>query len=164
MNIILPEKYNNATITGLGGYCGRGVPSPFEIFPTKEARAALCDSATGWSGVYHTATLENYNIEYLRFHLHITEYIKELENFSAGEIILAEHEENGEIKYNVYVLTCFVTCDENNKVFYAKDGKLYYKEDNTLVEDIVYEDFDLDMHNEENKDEPYKKYTFSEDY
>ena len=34
-NIVLPEKYNGATITGLGGYTGRGYPSPF---PMKQER------------------------------------------------------------------------------------------------------------------------------
>ena len=72
-----------------------------------------------------------------------------------GGIIVAEYEEDEEKKYNVYVLTCYVTCDENNKIFYSKDGKLYFKKDDVLVEDIIYTDFDLDKYNEAHSDGPF---------
>ena len=71
-----------------------------------------------------------------------------------GGIVLAEYEKNGETIYNVYILTCYVTCDENNKIFYAKDGKLYYKKTNELVEGIIYEDFDIKEHNKNYENQP----------
>ena len=152
MSIILPDRYNKTIITGLGGYTGRGYPSPFRIRPTDEAREMLCPNATEWSYISHTAYMEDYSLHYLPFKLHINTNIKEIENLSMGGIIIAEYDENGEERCNVYVLTCYVTCDETNKTFYAKDGKLYYRKDDTLVEGITYEDFDLDEHNERNKD------------
>ena len=152
MNISTPDKYNDATITGLGGYTGRGVPSPFMISLSNEAKTLLCPDATEWYYASHTSNEDNTEVQYLRFQLHIGEHIKELEKLSMGGIILASYEENGAEKNIIFVLTCYVTCDDDNKTLYAKDGKLYYRKDNVLVEDIVYDDFDIETHNEKYKD------------
>lgn len=161
MNITIPKYYNNIKIKELGGYCGRGVPTPFEILPAEEARNILCPNATEWSRVAHTATIVASSVQYLNFTVNISKYIQEIENLDAGGIIVAEYVENGETKYNVYVLTCYITCDEDNKTFYAKDGKLYLRDGDVLVEDIIYEDFDLEAHNEKYKDETAWWYPFA---
>ena len=31
-----------------------------------------------------------------------------------------------------------IICDEDNKTFYSKDGKLYYRQDDTLVDGFNY--------------------------
>lgn len=160
MNIVVPESYNGSKIIGLGGYTGKGVPSPFKIKPTDEVKEQLCPNATKWSYITHTANIENYNIQYLPFKLHISSNISKIEYLSMGGIILAEYEENQEKIYNVYVLTCYVTCDENNEVFYSKDGKLYYKESDKVVEGVFYEDFDIEKHNEEHRDGMCEKAIF----
>ena len=152
-NVVVPDRYQGAVITGLGGYTGRGYPSPFLIRLSDEAKMQLCPEATEWWYVTHTAESADAEVRYLRFQLQISEHIKELENLSMGGIILASYPENGEEKHRVFVLTCYVTCDEDNETFYAKDGKLYYRDGDVLVEDIVYEDFDLEAHNERNRDE-----------
>jgi len=36
----------------------------------------------------------------------------------------------------------------------AKDGKLYFKQTDTLVKYIVYDDFDIDDHNKDYQDQP----------
>lgn len=154
MNIVTPDDYNGVIITGLGGYYGRGVPSPFTITLSPEAKIQLCSEATEWYYASHTANRDNADVQYLHFQLHIGEYIKEIENLSMGGIILASYEENGEEKFSVFVLTCYVTCDDANKTFYSNDGKLYHRKGNVLVEDILYDDFDIDAHNEKNKNNP----------
>ena len=154
MNIILPEEYNKTKITGLGGYTGRGYPAGFVIDFTDVAKEELCSNATQWSYTNHTANIEAADIQFLSFQLHISKNIKEIENLSMGGIVLAKYEENGETIYNVYILTCYVTCDENNKTFYAKDGKLYFKQTDKLVDDIIYEDFNIEDHNKGYKDQP----------
>ena len=153
MNIVLPESYNGVKITGLGGYTGRGVPAPFRIEPNEKAREILCPNATDWMYAHGRITIEIANVQYLRFKLHISKQIAEIENLSAGGFIIAEYQENGETKEIVYILTCYVTCDEGNNTFYSKDGKLYNRQDNSLVEDIVYEDFDLEEYIEQTKEE-----------
>ena len=152
MNITIPEYYNNIKIKGLGGYHGRGVPTSFEIVPNEEARNILCPNATRWSYVSDTESMDIGTVQYLKFTLNISKYIKEIECLNAGGIIAAKYVENEETKYNIYVLTCYVTCNEDNKTFYAKDGKLYFRDGDVLVEDIVYEDFDLEVHNDRLKD------------
>lgn len=154
MNIVTPNDYNSVIITGLGGYTGRGVPSPCMITLSSEAQMQLCSDATKWYYASHTANMNDADVQYLHFQLHVGEHIKEIENLSMGGIILASYEENGEEKYSVFVLTCYVTCDEANKTFYSNDGKLYRRKGNVLVEDIFYDDFDIDAHNEKNKNEP----------
>ena len=152
--IIIPETYGNCTISALGGYSGRGYPSAFQIIPTEDARNILCPNATEWSYVSSTQNIEPNSVQYLRFKVHISKYISDINELNAGGIILAEFIEGEETKNNVYVLICYVTCDEENKHFYAKDGKLYFKENDMLVDDIFYEDFVLEQHNETHKDEP----------
>ena len=148
-NIILPEEYNKTKITGLGGYTGRGYPSPFCIGFTDEAKENLCPKAIEWSYTNHTANIEDANIQFLSFQLHISKNIEKIENLSMGGIVLAKYEENKKTISNIYILTCYVTCDDNNKTFYAKDGKLYFKQTDALVDDIIYEDFDIEEHNKD---------------
>lgn len=154
MTVTLPENYNGASITGLGGYVGRGLPVPFSIELSDAAKEKLCPDATSWWYANHTAQAGACNVQYLPFQLHISKNIQDIDNLSFGGIVLAEYDENGEQKYHVFVLTCYVTCDENNKTFYAKEGKLYFKKTDALVEDIIYADFDLEEHNEKYKDIP----------
>ena len=151
MIITIPEHYNDSKIKGLGGYCGRGVPTPFKIILTEEAEKILCQNATGWSYMIHTADIVADTVKYLKFTVNISKHIKEIENLCAGGIIVAEYTEKDETKCNVYVLTCYVTCHDDNKTFYAKEGKLYFRENDVLVEDFVYEDFDLELYNEKHK-------------
>ena len=153
MNIVLPESYNGIKITGLGGYTGTGVPDPFMIEPNEKARENLCPNATVWAHSGGKIVAGPESIHHLRFKLHINKQIEEIKNLSAGGFIIAQYIEDGQSKENVYVLTCYVTCDEENETFYSKDGKLYYKKDDTLVEDIVYEDFDIEKYNEQTKDD-----------
>ena len=143
MNIVLPEDYNGAKITALGGYHGRGVPNMFYVEISDEVMGQLCPEVKNWSYLSDTDVLENCNVEYLRFNLHISKKITELVLYDMEQIYVGEYERDGENVCNVYVLTFNVTCDEDNKYFYAKDGKLYSRGDDALVEGILYEDFEL---------------------
>ena len=160
MCIMVPEYYNNIQIKGLGGYYGRGVPTSFGIAPTEEAKNMLCPNATQWAYATHTPHIVANSVQYLRFTVNISKYIQEIENVSVGGIIVAEYADKDETKYNIYILTCYVTCDEDNKTFYAKDGKLYFRKNNALVEGFIYDDFDLEQHNETYKDKTPWLYPF----
>ena len=116
MNIVLPESYNGIKITGLGGYTGRGVPAPFRIQPNEKARENLCPNAIEWAHAGGKIAAEPESIHHLRFKLHINKQIEEIKNLSAGGFIIAQYIEDGQYKENVYVLTCYVTCDEGLKM------------------------------------------------
>ena len=79
---------------------------------------------------YHTANIEAADIQFLSFQLHISENVNKIVLLSIGGIVCAKQVDGQNEIYNVYVLTCYVTCDKNNKTFYAKDGKLYFKQTN----------------------------------
>ena len=57
--------------------------------------------------------------------------------------IVGEYEKDGEKYGKVYIPLINVTCDEENKTFYAENGKLYYKSTKELVAKILYKDFIL---------------------
>ena len=144
-NIVVPEEYNGIPITAFGGYSGRGYPSSFAIIFNDEAKEMLCPGATQWGAYSGIHTLENYELNYLDFNIHISKNIETIESLSLGGYIVAECESEEATAYVVYVLRCYVTCDENNEFFYAKDGKLYNKNNDVVVDDIIYMDFDVEQ-------------------
>lgn len=48
---------------------------------------------------------------------------------------ISENEHN-----TIYIARCNYYIDSNNTYFYTSDGKLYNKSDNTLVENLIYQD------------------------
>jgi hypothetical protein len=76
----------------------------------------------------------------LNFNIHVGENRREAENLNLDLVYIAEYYENGEKRSSAYVPIFSFTCEENNKSFYAKNGKLYYKANDTLVEGINYVD------------------------
>ena len=140
MHITIPEYYDNMKITSLGGFFGRGVPTAFYIKIPADAKNGLCPDAT-WYYDSQLGTFEASEVVYLPFFVHISQYIQKIEGCSAGGILVAEHIDGEETKYTVYVYTCYVTCDEENPVFYAKDGKLYDRATDTMVDDFLYSDY-----------------------
>ncbi|MBE6644511.1 MAG: hypothetical protein E7612_03920 [Ruminococcaceae bacterium] len=152
MNIVIPEEYKKIPVTAFGGYFGRGVPCSFGILLTDEAKELLSPNATGWYFTSNISTHENYEIKYLNFNVHISSNISEMEGLWLDRYIVAKHKNDTSTSYEIYVPLCNVTCDEDNKTFYAKDGKLYFKGNDQLVTDIMYEDFDVGKDIESKKD------------
>ena len=152
-NIVVPEKYEDIPITEFGGYYGRGVPCSFNIRPTESAKEKLCDKSDEWFYMSDIRKVETRNIKTLNFNVHISKNIKKIENLSLGGFIGCKYIEDEKEYYDVFVLVCTVTCDDENKSFYARDGKLYFSENDTLVTDILYYDFDIDGYLSEPKEE-----------
>ena len=154
-NIVVPEKYEDIPITEFGGYYGRGVPCFFNISPTESAKEKLCDKSDEWFDMSDIRNDKNKirNIRTINFNVHISKNIKKIENMSLGGFSCCEYNEDGKEYYDVFVLVCTVTCDDKNRSFYAKNGKLYFSENDTLVTDILYYDFDIDGYLSEQKEE-----------
>ena len=153
--IIIPEEYNGIKITDLGGYYGLGVPTPFGIEPVKES---LPDhEAVSWIGAASMDMLdtESHEIIYLDFKLHISKNIESFTFIDLDTFILVDyyaeckHEdpstcqicETVDKKSIAYLTRFFITCDDENAVFYSKDGKLYHRSNDTPVDNIIYFDF-----------------------
>ena len=144
MRIAIPESYNGMPITALGGYHGLGVPDAFGIELPDAYKNELSSEANfwGWSNVY--TDFERVETVYLNFNIHISKNLETITLSSLGYICYGKYfdGENYELKA-LAVLRYTFTCDDENRIFYAKDGKLYYKEDNTLVSHIYYYDHDF---------------------
>lgn len=140
-NVVIPESYDAMPITALGGYHGLGVPDAFEIRLPDAYKSELSSEANfwGWSNAY--TDFSRVETVLLDFHIHISKNIEKIALSNLGDTYVGQYYD-GE-NYELKVLVAFrytFTCDENNETFYAKDGKLYYKENDTLVSDIFYYD------------------------
>lgn len=157
--IVIPENYKDYPVTMLGGYFGRGYPTPFYVSFAAEVQELLFPNAYDWWRTwvqsYPKTTsngVEPSDVQYITFNIHLSKNIKEFKNTHLDDVFEATYEDNGETKKIALVYTYHFTCDENNETFYAKDGKIYYRKDDTLVERILYEDFDLIEYFQDMKD------------
>ncbi len=158
--LTVPDEYDGMPVTSLGGYFGRGVPSPLQLTLDDEARRLLCPDAIEW---YATDFVSDENIcEFfpLSFSLHIGKNVKEINGLALFYFIVARHESNAKSILNYYVPLFTVTCDEENEVFYSEDGKLYYRENGQLVTGIIYGDFNVWEYISQQTDRPAVNFPF----
>lgn len=122
MTISIPDECDGYKVVSLGGFVGKGAPSAFDIhFP---------DSA--FVETEDTIYTDEQIITLYHFTLNIGKNVKDIAN--VGAAFLSGHEET-----TVCVLPLFtVTCSEDNKWFYSKDGKLYDRSTDALVNAFYY--------------------------
>lgn len=142
-NIILPEKYNSITIKDLGGYFGRGVPTPFGIqiiispdYPYEEIYNTLeeyiYDSDLKW--------WDDYEVNNYFFTITLPSKLKNITYTSCKDIlVITSKKEDNTIFASIYRPVYYFIIDEDNPNFYTKEGKLYNKSTNQLYEEFLYE-------------------------
>ena len=138
MELTIPNEYKGIPITQIGGYFGRGVPSPFYISVADLYMNAPpgSDYEGTFSGNIHNFNIPvEYNVETLVFNLNIGKNIEEVEYVSMHDYY-PHINEDGTITF--YQPAGIINCSEENKHFYSKDGKLYDKNTNELITDFVY--------------------------
>ena len=119
LTINIPDKVDGYRVTKIGGYTGRGMPTPFCI-----------DFSSIGS---HTLDVpENAQITVYNFTLNIGKNVNEMQNIRVNDYFKI----NGTEQYAKIVFT--INCHKDNKHFYSLDGKLYNKKDNTLVTEFEY--------------------------
>ena len=94
------------------------------------------------SSIYrHIETVETV---YLNFSIHVSKNIQNIKCHTLDSIYEGAdfHGEGYQTKI-IIVMLYNITCDEGNETFYAKEGKLYYREGDELVTDILYYDHDF---------------------
>ena len=161
MDITLPDTYNGFPVTTLGGYVGTGSPCPFridffeksdldnELFGELRRSNTSCSFGTNTqeevydsvkSDLEYLGIAKEFEIKDLVFNLHIGANLQKFEDvhgLTAKYLSFADNEEEEII--TVYAFSFIVTVDENNKYFYSDDlGRMYNKEDNTLVNWFLY--------------------------
>ena len=151
-NIVIPEEYQGIPITELGGYYGRGVPCAFGVDLPEVLQNNLCIEASQWfcSSVYED--IGSVDTIYLNFNIHISKNIKQITEHTLDCFYEGTYFDGEDNHSKIIVVFLYnITCDEENNTFYAKDGKLYLRKDNTLVTDILYCDFDVDEYIKEDE-------------
>ena len=168
MDIVLPNTYNGAPVTALGGYCGLGVPTPFrihfagtddfikELFGDAEGNrlAINCDFYSNTQEEVYADlkaqleprydTSKEFEFKDFTFNLHIGPNLQKIELIS-GEYVAGSIKELRILanEENEVITVCafsfVITVDEGNEYFYSDDlGRMYYKENNNLVTCFLY--------------------------
>lgn len=111
LEINIPEEYNDCIVNRLGGYYGTGVPTAFLIV------------LDGYVSTCKPDSLED--VIELKIVINLTKNIIEIDECALDYYITNEEK--------TYKLSYCFNCPSDNKVFYTKDGQLYYKSDDSLV-------------------------------
>lgn len=134
-DIIIPEKYGRQKIKCLGGYFGRGLPSPFFIDCSSYLgiKSDVDETVGSLTTSMDPSMIEpGTKVVYTDFTIHLSKYIEKI--YARADA--TEYTVKGE--KTAYCPRVSIICDEDNKTFYSKDGKLYYRQDDTLVDGFNY--------------------------
>ena len=116
----IPDSCGEYRVSALGGYVGSGAPVPF--FVNIPNAIFCCKEET---------LPQDAEIEYYHLILNIGRYVRD-DKF----IVMDEFHNVGENQFIQILVT--VSCSAQNRDFYAEDGKLYRKSDDSLVEAFYY--------------------------
>lgn len=135
MDIVIPDEYNSQTIKKLGGYYGKGAPTPFSIDDTSWMGIHDDNEDTHSTGVVGVPydMLDGYSdIVYHDFNLYIGKNVDGIIGNPCAMVYTVDGVKTA------YCPRVTVYCDEDNDTFYAQNGRLYYRENNELVEEFIY--------------------------
>ncbi len=146
-DIIIPDKFNGSYVTALGGYCGTGAPTPFYV---------NCNDNDFFSENYEIISTDDSNIktdidkntkvevENVVFNITLPSKLKTIEETLLNYVVYQEYEQGENTILKVFRPVYYFNISEDNKYFYTKDGKLYYKETDELFSDCIYEKSNYD--------------------
>ena len=121
MVVNVPDECRGYKVTSLGGFAGTGVPSPFSV------------QVSNIDMVYHESALpEDAVINPLYFTINIGKHVDSLRLVAMRDF----HRDADTQEF--YRILVTVNCSEENKTFYSKDGRLYWRADDKLVDDFCY--------------------------
>jgi len=123
----IPDEYTGVRITRIGGYFGRGVPAPFCIDLAREYPTAKI-----YSSYLFTPEPEFEMVE-IEFTIYIGKNISHIE-YVEDEYYFVEEDGKG----SYYHPVVYIECSDENDHFYSKNGKLYDKFTDELIEDFSY--------------------------
>ena len=135
--IVIPDEWDGNKVTKLGGFYGRGVPFGFGIiFPKEYSITDNGEEIYVYNEGWLSEITYRYDIKNVVFKLKIGKNLKEV-----GNAELCDYFPKADNKGNItlYHPVLYVECSKENKHFYAKDGKLYYRENDKLVESLEYD-------------------------
>ena len=138
LEITIPDDYEGVPIKQIGGYYGRGVPTPFSISLDDLYLNAPEDSV--YSAVFNGNIdefniSEDYVVEEIIFNLNIGENVENIE-YVVMDQYYPHINEDGSITF--YHPVVDINCSDENEHFYSRQGKLYNKKTDELISDFAY--------------------------
>lgn len=124
--IHLPSEYKGVKVEELGGYYGRGVPTPFCLYYIGITNGFTTDL---------DEVDENDTIIEVNINIYLPKYLKKCSYIQQDVSGLSEKDHN-----IIYIAKCNYYIDSENVYFYTKNGKLFNKSDNTIVDKLIYQD------------------------
>ncbi len=124
--IYLPSEYNDVLVEDLGGYYGRGVPTPFFLAYTGITEGF----STSRDEIDSNDTVIEVNID-----IYLPKYLKKCSNIRTE--VTGYYEGDHSV---IFIAKCNYYIDNSNEYFYTKNGKLYNKSNDTLVDNLIYQD------------------------
>lgn len=135
--ITIPDTIDGRPVTHLGGYYGRGLPTPFMI-SLADLYMNAPDGST-YDIVHGSFSIDSikdpYVVENIEFDLYIGKNIRHIEYIDMENYYPHINEDNSITLYHPVVR---VHCSKDNKHFYSEDGKLYKRENHSLISDFEY--------------------------
>lgn len=134
-DIVIPEKYGKQKIKCLGGYWGKGAPRRFYIDSDSHLgiKSDLDERGDEMTQRMNPSMIEpDTKVIYTDFTIYLSKYIENIFARAFGTVYTVDGEKIA------YCPRVSIICDEDNKTFYSKDGKLYYRQDDTLVDGFNY--------------------------
>ena len=138
MTFDVPDEYDGIKITELGGYIGRGYPCFFGITFDSDLWDKLDLDFTAGDNVWSDKKSDE-EYETLLFTVRLGKNIEKLTNVEGKVYFGSGDRTEGDPADIRYKIAYFFEVDEENPVFYSKDGKLYARSGDSLIEEFFYE-------------------------
>lgn len=123
--IVIPDEFRGARITGLGG--SAGIPGPFNV--SLERAVNSPPKGGEYHSTYRLDELEQKGwtdrIVEVPVTVYLGKYVKEVDGRSFADECYTHVNEDGSVVF-CYPKLYFV-CSEDNRYFYSRDGILYYQ-------------------------------------
>ncbi|MDE6677061.1 MAG: hypothetical protein K2K12_05065 [Clostridia bacterium] len=125
----IPDTFSRVPVTQLGGWVGRGVPSPFGVrFPYEYN--ALSKRDLDDTEFLASEFPEGYEVQKLVFTVRLGKNVKNLEYID--ECIY--YQEGSDAPTVLIVPELYFECSEENKTFYSENGILYLRKTDAPAE------------------------------
>ena len=124
----IPDTVQGARVTAIGGFVGTLKKAPYSGL-----YVAMPETYRGAERAQYTMPVKAVEVT-LPVHIHIGRYVRSIEE--DGSLPAPTGYFGYEKDVSSYIITPVwtVTCDEGNETYYARDGRLYQRADDALVQ------------------------------
>ncbi len=146
-DIIIPDKFNGSYVTALGGYTGSGAPTPFGVnfngndFFLENYEIFSVDDEDIKLYIDKNIKVEVQNV---MFNITLPSKLKTIKLTLLNEVVCQEYQQGRDTVLKVFRPVYYFNISKDNKYFYTKRGKLYYKNTDKLFSDCIYKSSNYD--------------------